>query len=130
MLALFLDHYGVRSVVFNSEPEVRRHPKGSTHNSRTMEHHRRLGIAPRIRDLCLPIDRPTDVSYYTSLTGWELGRMPHAVGGRQAARGRSVGRHRPDRPSRCCAPTRCMSRRSCSSMRARRPNITVRFGWT
>ena len=47
MLALFLDLYGVRSVIFNSEPEVRRHPKGSTHNSRTMEHHRRLGIATR-----------------------------------------------------------------------------------
>ena len=41
-----------------------------------MEHHRRLGIAPQVRDLCLPINRPTDVSYYTSLTGWELGRIP------------------------------------------------------
>ncbi len=41
-----------------------------------MEHHRRLGIAPRVRDLSLPIDCPTDVSYYTSLTGWELGRIP------------------------------------------------------
>src|SRR4029079_18983705 len=76
MLALFVDFYGVRSVIFNAEPEVRRHPKGSTHNSRTMEHHRRLGIGPRARALCLPIDRPTDVSYYTSLTGWELGRIP------------------------------------------------------
>jgi 2-polyprenyl-6-methoxyphenol hydroxylase-like FAD-dependent oxidoreductase len=76
MLALFLDRYGVRSVIFNSEPQVRRHPKGSTHNARTMEHHRRIGIGPQVRDLCLPINRPTDVSYYTSLTGWELGRIP------------------------------------------------------
>jgi 2-polyprenyl-6-methoxyphenol hydroxylase-like FAD-dependent oxidoreductase len=76
MLALFLDFYGVRSVIFNTEPEVRRHPKGSTHNSRTMEHHRRLGIAQQVRDLSLPINRPTDVSYYTRLTGWELGRLP------------------------------------------------------
>ena len=75
MLALFLDYYGVRSVVFNTEPEVRRHPKGSTHNSRTMEHHRRLGIAPQIRALSLPPERPTDVSYYTRLNGWELGRL-------------------------------------------------------
>ena len=75
MLALFLDRYGVRSVIFNSEPEVRRHPKGSTHNARTMEHHRRLGIARQVRDLSLPIERPTDVSYYTRLTGWELGRL-------------------------------------------------------
>ncbi len=76
MLALFLDFYGVRSVIFNSERQARRHPKGSTHNSRTMEHHRRLGNAPRIRDLCLPINSPTDVSYYTRLTGWELARIP------------------------------------------------------
>src|SRR5262245_45464247 len=75
-LALFLDFYGVRSMIFNSDPDVRRHPKGSTHNSRTMEHHRRLGIASRVRDLSLPINRPTDVSYYTRLTGWELGRFP------------------------------------------------------
>src|SRR5271166_5549832 len=59
LLALFLDLYGVRSVIFNSDPEVRRHPKGSTHNSHTMEHHRRLGIASRVRDLSLPINRPT-----------------------------------------------------------------------
>ena len=75
MLALFLDRYGVRSVIFNTEAEVRPHPKGSSHNSRTMEHHRRLGNAPRIRDLCLPINNPTDVSYYTRLTGWELARI-------------------------------------------------------
>ena len=41
-----------------------------------MEHHRQLGIGPRVRDLCLPINRPTDVSYYSTLTGWELGRIP------------------------------------------------------
>src|SRR6185436_9615967 len=76
MLALFLDFYAVRSVVFNTEPAPRRHPKGSTHNARTMEHHRRLGIAPQVRNLSLPIERPTDVSYYTTLTGWELARIP------------------------------------------------------
>ena len=76
MLALFLDFYGVRSVIFNNDRQARRHPKGSTHNSRTMEHHRRLGNAQRIRDLCLPINSPTDVSYYTRLTGWELARIP------------------------------------------------------
>src|SRR4051812_35625790 len=74
-LALFLDHYGVKSVLFNTEPEVRPHPKGSTHNSRTMEHHRRLGNAPKIRSLGLQADRPTDVSYFTRLNGYELARL-------------------------------------------------------
>jgi 2-polyprenyl-6-methoxyphenol hydroxylase-like FAD-dependent oxidoreductase len=38
LLALFLDRYGVKSVIFNIELRVRMHPKGSSHNSRTMEH--------------------------------------------------------------------------------------------
>ena len=92
MLALFLDHYGVRSVVFNGEPEVRWHPKGSTHNSRTMEHHRRLGLAPTIRDFSLPVDRPMHVTYYTRLTGWELGRirMPSETDKRKAVAASAV----------------------------------------
>jgi 2-polyprenyl-6-methoxyphenol hydroxylase-like FAD-dependent oxidoreductase len=65
LLALFLDLYGVRSVIFNSDPEVRRHPKGSTHNSRTMEHHRRLGIAPRSKK-----NEPTTLA----VIGWKKSR--------------------------------------------------------
>ncbi|WP_201025072.1 FAD-dependent monooxygenase, partial [Photorhabdus laumondii] len=45
MLALFLDLYGVRSVIFNLEEETRWQPKGSTHSARIMEHFRRVGIS-------------------------------------------------------------------------------------
>lgn len=75
MLALFLDRYGVRSVVFNSERTTRWHPKGSTHNARSMEHHRRLGIASKIRALGLPADHPTDVAYFTRFNAYELARL-------------------------------------------------------
>jgi 2-polyprenyl-6-methoxyphenol hydroxylase-like FAD-dependent oxidoreductase len=128
MLALFLDHYGVRSVIFNSEPQVRRHPKGSTHNSRTMEHHRRLGIAPQVRDLCLPINRPTDVSYYTSLTGWELGRirMPSEADKRRAVLASDVTDQTPEPLLRANQ----MYVEAFLLKHARtRPNITIRFGW-
>ncbi len=128
MLALFLDHYGVRSVLFNSEPDVRRHPKGSTHNSRTMEHHRRLGIAPQVRDLSLPINRPTDVSYYTSLTGWELGRipMPSEAEKRRAVATSSVTDQTPEPLLRANQ----MYVEAFLLQHARtRPNITIRFGW-
>jgi 2-polyprenyl-6-methoxyphenol hydroxylase-like FAD-dependent oxidoreductase len=74
--ALFLDRYGVRSVLFNTDSEVRPHPKGSTHNARTMEHHRRLGFAAAIRALGLSPERPTDVRCFTRLNGWELARIP------------------------------------------------------
>ena len=72
MLALFLDHHGVESVVFNLEDATRWHPKGSTHNSRTMEHYRRLGISKAIRALGLPSDHPTDVAYFTRFNSWVL----------------------------------------------------------
>src|SRR5690349_18593429 len=75
MLALFLDRHGVRSVLFNSEPDVRFHPKGSTHNARTMEHYRRLGLAETVRGLGLPADHPTDVAYFTRFNGFELARL-------------------------------------------------------
>src|ERR1043165_843644 len=75
MLALFLDFYGVRSVLFNTEDVTRWHPKGSTQGSRTMEHFRRLGIAAEIRKLGLPPDHPTDVAYFTRFGGTELARL-------------------------------------------------------
>src|SRR5262245_45366628 len=129
MLALFLDRYGVRSVIFNSEPQVRRHPKGSTHNARTMEHHRRIGIGPQVRDLCLPINRPTDVSYYTSLTGWELGRIPLPS---EADKRRAVAASAAtDQVPEPLLRANQMYVEAFLLAHARtRPNITVRFGWT
>src|SRR5262245_27981450 len=80
-LALFLDRYDVHSDVFNTETETRWHPKGSTHNSRTMEHDRTLGIAPALRKLGLPEDHPGDVAYFTRFNAYELARlqMPSAA---------------------------------------------------
>ncbi|MBL4763622.1 MAG: FAD-dependent monooxygenase, partial [Gammaproteobacteria bacterium] len=75
LLALCLDKYDVPCVVFNSETESRWHPKGNTHNSRTMEHYRWLGIADEIRKLGLPDDYPQDIAYLTTLCGYELCRI-------------------------------------------------------
>src|SRR3974390_2904016 len=76
MLPLNLDSLGVRrTIIVNAEPTTRWLPKGSTQNARTMEHYRRLGIARQIRALGLPPDYPTDVGYFTRLTGWELPRI-------------------------------------------------------
>ena len=129
MLALYLDHYGVKSVVFNTEADVRQHPKGSTHNSRTMEHHRQLGIAPRVRDLCLPINRPTDVSYYTTLTGWELSRipMPSEADKRRAVAASAATDQIPEPLLR--ANQMYVEAFLFEHVRTR-PNITVRFGWS
>ncbi len=74
VLAMNLAVFGVPSVLVNIEPSSRWHPKGNTHNARTMEHYRRLGIADEIRKVGLPPDHPTDVGYFTTLNGWELAR--------------------------------------------------------
>ena len=76
VLAMNLAALGVRATLVNTEPNSRWHPKGNTHNSRTMEHYRRLGISKQLRQVGLPPDHPTDVAYFTTLNGWEMARHP------------------------------------------------------
>jgi 2-polyprenyl-6-methoxyphenol hydroxylase-like FAD-dependent oxidoreductase len=80
-LALDLAARGVRSIVVERESSHRAYPKGNTHNARTMEHYRRLGLADAIRAVGLPPGHPTDVAYLTRLNGYELHRlrMPSAA---------------------------------------------------
>jgi 2-polyprenyl-6-methoxyphenol hydroxylase-like FAD-dependent oxidoreductase len=75
VLAISLAGFNVRTMLVNTEPSSRWFPKGSTHNARTMEHYRRLGLSRELRKLGLPVDHPTDVGFFTTLNGWELGRI-------------------------------------------------------
>jgi 2-polyprenyl-6-methoxyphenol hydroxylase-like FAD-dependent oxidoreductase len=75
VLAMSLAAFNVRTLLVNTGPSARWFPKGSTHNARTMEHYRRLGLSRAIRKLGLPTDHPTDVGFFTALNGWELGRI-------------------------------------------------------
>jgi len=75
VLAISLAGFNIRTVLVNTEPNSRWFPKGSTHNARTMEHYRHLGLSHELRKLGLPIDHPTDVGFFTTLNGWELGRI-------------------------------------------------------
>ena len=76
VLAMELAGRGVRSILVNTEPTTAVHPQGNTHNARTMEHYRRLGIADRVRAVGLPQDLTTDVIYLTRFTGHEFARIP------------------------------------------------------
>jgi 2-polyprenyl-6-methoxyphenol hydroxylase-like FAD-dependent oxidoreductase len=80
-LALDLASKGVRSTVIEQNVSHREYPKGNTHNARTMEHYRRLGLSDAIRAVGLPPEHPTDVAYLTRLNGYELHRlrMPSAA---------------------------------------------------
>ncbi len=88
VLALELGLRGVRCILLNDQPTTARHPKANAVSSRTMEHLRRLGVARRLRARGLDDDHPTDVSYFTRLTGYEIGRL------RQPSRAEAMRRAR------------------------------------
>ena len=75
MTALELARFGVRAILVNEGAETALHPKANAINARSMEHFRRHGIGPTLREVPLPGDHPTDVCYVTRLTGRELTRL-------------------------------------------------------
>jgi 2-polyprenyl-6-methoxyphenol hydroxylase-like FAD-dependent oxidoreductase len=128
VVALFLDRYGVRSILFNTDDGSRQHPKGSTQNARTLEHFRSLGISERIRKLGLAADHPTDVAYFTRFNAWELCRirMPSESDKMRAVAATSVTDQMPEPLLRANQ----MYVEAFLFEHARtRPNITLRFGW-
>lgn len=128
MLALFLDHHGVPVVLFNSERNTRWHPKGNTHNSRTMEHYRRLGLAEAIRRLGLPLDHPRDVAYFTRLNAWELARLDMPSERERMAAARSA-EDTDQVPEPLLRANQMYVERFLLEHIRTRPNIQLRFGW-
>jgi 2-polyprenyl-6-methoxyphenol hydroxylase-like FAD-dependent oxidoreductase len=84
-LALDLAAKGVRSTVIERSTSHRLYPKGDTHNARTMEHYRRLGLADAVRAAGLPPEHSTDVVYLTRLNGYELKRLRMPTGAEKMA---------------------------------------------
>lgn len=128
MLALMLDRHGVQSVVFDSATGTRLHPKGSTHNTRTMEHYRRVGIAGEVRKLGLPADHPRDVAYFTRLYGFELARfaLPSEQQRMRMVQEAPASDQTPEPLLR--ANQMYVDRHMLEHARGR-ANITLRFGW-
>jgi 2-polyprenyl-6-methoxyphenol hydroxylase-like FAD-dependent oxidoreductase len=84
-LALDLASKGIRSTVIERSTSHRLYPKGDTHNARTMEHYRRLGLASAVRAAGLPPEHSTDVVYLTRLNGHELKRLRMPTGAEKMA---------------------------------------------
>jgi 2-polyprenyl-6-methoxyphenol hydroxylase-like FAD-dependent oxidoreductase len=125
-LAMFLDFHGVPSILVDSATTSRMLPKGNTHNARTMEHYRRLGIAVSLRQLGLPPDHPTDVGYFTRLLGHELARIPMPSE-------REKRERRMDRPEQVVEPllraNQMYVERWMFEHVQTLPTVTTRFGW-
>jgi 2-polyprenyl-6-methoxyphenol hydroxylase-like FAD-dependent oxidoreductase len=75
-LALELGRRGVRTLLVDPKRGTAFNPQANATQARTMEHFRRLGLAQELRAQGLPPDHPTDIAYFTRLTGHELARLP------------------------------------------------------
>ena len=85
MLANELGTRGIAALVVDREAGVATAPQANATQARSMEHYRRHGFAEEIRALGLPQDHPTDVAYFTTYGGWELGRFRMPPSGKAAA---------------------------------------------
>ena len=74
-LALDLAFRDVPCMLVNLAETTPNHPQGNSHNARTMEHYRRLGIAHRLREVGLPLDHCGDAIFITRINTHEIGRI-------------------------------------------------------
>jgi 2-polyprenyl-6-methoxyphenol hydroxylase-like FAD-dependent oxidoreductase len=125
-LAIELASRQVPCILVNAGPTTALHPAGNTHNTRTMEHYRRLGLAARVRQLGLPYAHATDVAYRTRVLGTELARLPmpstrEKLTNRTAAD--SLGPEPLHRASQMLVEA--LLRQHVSTL----PGVQLRFGW-
>ena len=129
VLALYLDFYGVKSTIINSEPKERWHPKGNGQNARTMEHYRQLGFSDEVRKLGLPPDHPFDQGYFTRLSKHEIFRFPMPTGDERIAMRREMP-VTDQMPEPMFHVNQMYVERFLLQKARAAANIDVRFGWT
>lgn len=128
VVALELGVRGVACMVLNDGPDTASHPKANAIGARTMEHLRRLGVAADLREMGLDDDHPTDVAYFTRLTGHELARlrMPSRRNALAEARSDTGAWASPEPPHRC---SQIFLERQLKRRAEGLPAIDLRFGW-
>lgn len=75
-LAAELGWQGVRCLLIEQGNGVVKTPKMNEVNTRSMELCRRWGIADQVLDTPFPLSWPKDVVFVTTMSGYELGRVP------------------------------------------------------
>ncbi|MGE3246892.1 MAG: FAD-dependent oxidoreductase [Beijerinckiaceae bacterium] len=90
MLANELGRRGISVLVADQDEGVATAPQANATQARTMEHYRRHGFAEEIRALGMPPDYPTDVAYFTTIAGFELGRHAMPPSGQAAKLAREL----------------------------------------
>lgn len=75
MLANELGRRGVTAILVDQKPDTAFNPQANATQARSMEHYRRLGFAHEIRAMGLPDDYPTDITYFTRYSTYEIARV-------------------------------------------------------
>ena len=128
MLANELGRREVATLVLEAAPSTSTHPRANATQARTMEYFRRLGIADRIRAQGLPPDYPTDVTYFTRYTGYELARfqLPSSSEARSLARQLGGSWSAAELPHRCSQLfIESVMREAAEAL----PAVKMAFGW-
>jgi len=126
--AIELGRRGVSCVLLNDRPTTATHPKANAISSRTMEHLRRLGLARAVRARGLDDDHPTDLAYFTRLSGYEIGRYRQPSRREALAEAASgTGRWASAEPPHRCSQLflEAELKQAVDAL----PAVEVRFGW-
>src|SRR5215475_11504804 len=92
-LACELSRRGIECMLVERNATTTRYPKMDITNARSMELFRRLALINALRSVAVPEDNNFDVSWVTSLTGYELHRFryPSVTEWRRLIRERNDG---------------------------------------
>ncbi len=128
MLANELGRRGIATSVVDQEAGVATAPQANATQARSMEHYRRHGFAHEIRALGMPGDHPTDVAYFTTYAGYELGRAEFPSASEAATRIRELehiwnGAELPHR-----VPQSAVERVLCQHA-LKYPSVDIAFNW-
>jgi 2-polyprenyl-6-methoxyphenol hydroxylase-like FAD-dependent oxidoreductase len=128
MLANELGRRNIRTLLLCDRPSTTTFPQANATQARTMEHYRRLGFADAVRAVGLPDDYPTDVAYFTRLTGHELARfeLPAAKDARVLIKTLSGSWSAAELPHR---GSQMYIERVLRAEAEKLPAVALRFGW-
>jgi 2-polyprenyl-6-methoxyphenol hydroxylase-like FAD-dependent oxidoreductase len=127
MLANELGRRDVSVALFNERDGTSPNPQANATQARTMEHFRRLGFADKVREQGLPLDYPTDITYFTRYTGYELARfsLPSSNEAKKIVKSLSGSWSAAELPHRV---SQMFVERVLRDQAAKLPSVTLNFG--
>ncbi len=126
--AIELGRRGIPCVVAEEDAGPPQFPKANATTSRSMEHYRRLGFAPEIRALGLPLDHPQDIAYFTRYATHEIARVPWRSR-REAIAAREEANSRWPTPEPLHRTQQMYIEPVLMRQAQRWPAVDLRFGW-